>query len=437
MSVATEIARLQADRNTIRDKLIELGMATSTANLSALAAAIEDIVDQGAVQVEILEGTSYTIPAGYHNGSGTVKALTDTAGEAAKYKVQAKTVTPTKSKQSVTPDTGYYALSAVTVNAIPEAYQNVSSVTAVAGNVLVGKVFVTADGTVTTGTMANNTGAVKMTDGISLVPNGSTVRLSIPSTGAGYYDDTSTIAASYSDMANAIGLTGDNLVEGTTVLGVSGTIPNRGAVSQVLSGTTVSYTIPLGYHNGEGKVTITLEEKSVTPTKSAQTVTPTSGKVLSKVTVNAIPAAYITTTDATAVAANILSGKTAYVNGAKVTGTMTDNTGAVKMTDGISLVPNGSTVRLSIPSTGVGYYDDTATVAASYSDMATAIGLTANKIIAGNTILGVAGSVPNRGAVSATIDGLTTTSYAIPEGYHNGSGKVSLTDDIEEALAAI
>lgn len=258
MSVATEIARLQADRNTIRDKLIELGMATSTANLSALAAAIEDIVDQGAVQVEILEGTSYTIPAGYHNGSGTVKALTDTAGEAAKYKVQAKTVTPTKSKQSVTPDTGYYALSAVTVNAIPEAYQNVSSVTAVAGNVLVGKVFVTADGTVTTGTMANNTGAVKMTDGISLVPNGSTVRLSIPSTGAGYYDDTSTIAASYSDMATAIGLTANKIIAGNTILGVAGSVPNRGAVSATIDGlTTTSYTIPAGYHNGSGKVSLT------------------------------------------------------------------------------------------------------------------------------------------------------------------------------------
>lgn len=296
MSIATEIARLRADRNTIRDKLIELGIATSTANLTTLAAAIEDIVNQGAIQVEIMEGTSYTIPAGYHNGSGTVKALTDTAGEAAQYKVQAKTVTPTKSNQNVTPDTGYYALSAVTVNAIPEAYQNVSSVTATAGNVLVGKVFVTADGTVTTGTMANN-----------------------------------------------------------------------GAVSKTLDGTTVTYTIPAGYHSGSGKVTITLEEKSVTPTKSAQTITPTSGKVLSKVTVAAIPAAYITTTDATAVAANILSGKTAYVNGSKVTGTMTDNTGSG----------------------------------------------------------------------SATIDGLTTTSYTIPAGYHNGSSKVSLTGDIEEALAAI
>ena len=47
------------------------------------------------------------------------------------------------------------------------------------------------------------------------------------------------------------------------------------------------------------------------------------------------------------------------------------------------------------------------------------------------------GSMVNKGAISETIDGLTTTSYTVPDGYHNGSGKVSLTSDIENALAAI
>ena len=43
MSTATEIARLTDARNTIRDKLIELGLATSTAKLDALATAIDAI----------------------------------------------------------------------------------------------------------------------------------------------------------------------------------------------------------------------------------------------------------------------------------------------------------------------------------------------------------------------------------------------------------
>ena len=173
MSIATELTRIQTDRNTIRAKLVELGMATSTDNLTRLAAAIESLVNQGAVSVEILEGTTYTIPAGYHNGSGVVKAMTDTAGEAEKYKTQAKTATPTKKQQSITPDTGYYALSSVTVAAIPDAYQDVSSVDATAGDVLTGKIFVASDGTVTAGTMVNN-GAVSQT------LNGTTISYTIP-----------------------------------------------------------------------------------------------------------------------------------------------------------------------------------------------------------------------------------------------------------------
>ena len=265
MSISTELSRIQSDRNTIRAKLVELGMATSVDKLDALASAIEGIVNRGAVSVEILEGTSYTIPAGYHNGSGVVKALTDTQGEGEKYKTQAKTVTPTKKQQSVTPDPGYYAMSSVTVGAIPDAYQDVSSVDATAGDVLTGKIFVASDGTVVTGTMAN-----------------------------------------------------------------------QGAVSKTLDGTTISYTIPKGYHNGTGTVKIVLETKTVTPTKSAQDITPTAGKVLSKVTVAAIPDEYIDTTSANATAGDILTSKTAYVGGAKVTGTMPNNGATGGSIDGLT-----------------------------------------------------------------------------------------------------
>ena len=128
---------------------------------------------------------------------------------------------------------------------------------------------------------------------------------------------------------------------------------------------TISYTIPKGYHSGTGTVKIVLETKTVTPTKSAQDITPTAGKVLSKVTVAAIPDKYVDTTSATATAGDILTSKTAYVGGAEVTGTM-----------------------------------------------------------------------PNNGATGGSIDGLTTTSVTIPAGYTSG-GTVSLTSDIEEALAAI
>lgn len=258
MSIATQISRIETDRNTIRAKLVELGMANNTDKLDALAAAIEGLVNRGAVSVEIKEGTSYTIPAGYHNGSGTVKAISDTEGDAESYKTQAKTVTPTKKQQSITPDSGYYALESVTVNAIPDAYQDVTSVTAAAGDVLTGKVYVLADGTVTTGTM-----------------------------------------------------------------------PNNGAVNKALDVTTITYTIPKGYHSGAGKVTITLEEKTVTPSKTAQTITPTAGKVLSKVTVEKIPDEYQDVSGVTATADKVLTGSK-----------FVDSTG--KLTDG-AMVNNGDT----------------------------------------------------------------------------------------------
>lgn len=75
MSTSTEITRLQDARNTIRDKLIDLGLANSTAKLDVLATAVDGIVNNGAVSAEVTEGAAYTIPAGYHNGSGTVTGV--------------------------------------------------------------------------------------------------------------------------------------------------------------------------------------------------------------------------------------------------------------------------------------------------------------------------------------------------------------------------
>lgn len=75
MSVATYIASIETSRNTIRNKLVELGMAASSDKLEKLALAIENIINQGAVSVTVKEGDTYTIPKGYHNGSGTVSAI--------------------------------------------------------------------------------------------------------------------------------------------------------------------------------------------------------------------------------------------------------------------------------------------------------------------------------------------------------------------------
>ena len=292
VTVEEKLLSKQNSRNIIRAKLVECGLATSTDKLETLATIIDNIVNRGAVSVNIKEGETYTIPAGYHNGAGTVSGIAG-GGD---YKLEpTRTVTPTKQQQAITPASGFYGLEGVTVLSIPEIYQDVSSVTAAAGDVLAGKVIVLADGSIVAGTMVNN-----------------------------------------------------------------------GAVTKVLDAATVSYTVPKGYHSGTGKVSITLETKTVTPTKATQNVTPTAGKVLSKVTVNPIPDEYIKTDDATASAGDILDGETAYIDGVKVEGTM-----------------------------------------------------------------------PNNGAVSGSVDGITTTSKAIPAGYTSG-GSVTFDDTkICEMLDAI
>lgn len=389
MSIATELSRIQTNRNTIRAKLVELGMATSTDNLDKLAAAIENVVNQGAISVTVREGDTYTIPAGYHNGSGTVSGV---AG-GGNYSLQSKNATPTKRQQSVTPDSGYYGLSDVTIAPIPDAYQDVTSVTATAGEVLTGKIIVAADGTVITGTMTNN-----------------------------------------------------------------------GAVSKTLDVTTISYTIPKGYHSGAGKVQLVLETKTVTPTKSAQDITPTAGKVLSKVTVAAIPDNFVDTTDADAVAADILEDKTAYVGSVKVTGTMPNNGAVTKSLDGNTksyTIPkgyhNGSGVvsittetksatptkaaQTIVPSTGkVLTSVSVAAIPEAYQDV-TGVTAEAADVLDGEKIVDatgkvLTGSMPNNGSTSGSIDGLTNTSVTIPAGYTSG-GTINLTSDIEDALAAI
>ena len=389
MSIATEISRIQTDRNTIRNKLIDFGLAESTSDLDALATAVDGIANCGAVSAQVQEGDTYTIPKGYHNGSGTVSGV---AG-GGNYNLQSKTVTPTKQQQAITPDSGYYGLSDVTVNAIPQAYQDVSSVTAAAGDVLTGKVIVTADGKVTAGTMANN-GAVSkvLTAGdpsytvpqgyhtgagtVSIDPEAKTVTPTksqqTVSPSEGKVLSTVTVGAipdQYVDSSDATATAAQILDGATAYVGgelIEGSMPNNGAANQTLDTTTQSYTIPAGYHSGEGTVNVSLETKSATPTKSPQTISPTAGKLLSSVSVAAIPDAYQNVTGVTATAADVLTGK-AIVNAA------------------------GETVQ---------------------------------------------GSMPNNGAVNGSFDGLTTTSYTVPAGYTSG-GSVSLTDDIETALAAI
>lgn len=163
MSIQSEITRITGLKSRIRSQLITLGLAQSGATLSDCTNAIEGIENQGSITATVQEGDTFTIPAGYHNGSGTVSGVSGGGN----YNLQSKTVTPTKKQQAITSDAGYYGLSDVTVNAIPDNYSDVSNVTAEAGDVLKNKVFVNASGVETVGTMINRGKVTATIDGLT------------------------------------------------------------------------------------------------------------------------------------------------------------------------------------------------------------------------------------------------------------------------------
>lgn len=283
MSTQTEITRLQTARNKLRTWLVSLGLAASTDKLGALADKAAAIKNNGAIDAQVKEGESYTIPAGYHNGSGTVKG----AAGGGNYTLQAKSVTPTKEQQSITADQGYYGLSGVTVGAIPENYQDVSATTAAPGDVLANKVFIDADGVTQAGTMPDNGAVSKVLDATAgnqeyTVPAGkhsgagkvSVVLETKSATPAEAAQDITptkgkvlgkvtvgAIPAKYKDVSGVTAGAGDVLdgkfIVDATGAKIEGTMANNGAISKTIDGLTqTSVDIPAGYTSG-GTVSLT------------------------------------------------------------------------------------------------------------------------------------------------------------------------------------
>ena len=152
--------------------------------------------------------------------------------------LQSKTVTPTTSQQSVTPDTGYDGLSSVTVNAMPSG--TMGTPTAAKGNVSNHSISVTPSVTNTAGYITGGT------------VNGT-----------------------------AVSVSASELVSGSETKTANGTYDVTNLAEVVVN---VPATTP------------TLQSKTATPSESQQTITADSGyDGLSQVTVGAIPNTYVGT----------------------------------------------------------------------------------------------------------------------------------------------
>lgn len=313
-TIAGHIERIEDSKVVIIDKLTKWESLTGTEGgwqIDDAALALDKIDTFELGEVELTQAEK-------EFGPGYYKRFTIKAGDiTGVYKLQEKIITPTKARQVITADPDYDALSTVTVEPIPAAYQNVTGVTATADQVLAGAVFVDSTGEPVDGIMANN-----------------------------------------------------------------------GDFAAVLDTVTTNITIPQGYHSGNSTVDVALEEKVVDFAPAGQTVTPSAGKVLSKVTVNAAP------TTTVSIDAEPVKQNDGYYKVSATTGTGYINNGSASVTLNpiTELTVSGTKVSVN-----KGYTDSEISVDLAVADS----DLTAVNIKSGVELFGIAGTFTN----SDTVEG--------------------------------
>ena len=177
-------------------------------------------------------------------------------------------------------------------------------------------------------------------------------------------------------------------------------MPKIPAEDTVLDINNTEKQIDKGYHLAEGRVHIVTEEKTVTQNG---TVIPSEGKVLSKVIVNVDNSPN-------------LQEKT--VSPSKEIQTVVSDEGY----DGLSKVIIEAIADI---------YADISGVTASAEDVLE------GKSFVSSAGENVAGAMKNMADSGISIDGMINEAVPIPSGFYNGMGYATITDSIENELAAL
>lgn len=416
---SVEVA-IAGDTPNYQSKAISPSTSVQTVTADSGYDALSDVT-VNAIQTETKSVTSngtYKPTNGKYFSSVTVNVPSET------FNTQTKTVTPTESTQTISPDNGYNGLSTVTVNPISSTYIGsavptkgattitpnsksqtaISSGTYATGNITVSAVptetkNITANGTYTpsngkyfSSVNVNVVGDAFDTQSKSITPTESE-QIVTPDAG---YDGLSSvtvgaISSTYvgSDVTRKSAMTITPSTSAQTAVSagtyVTGNITIAAMKSGELntpsvnaSGLVTASVKTSGYLANTITKTLQLNTKgatTITPSTSSQTAISAGTYATGNITVGAIPNNYIDTSDATAAASNIIQNKTAYIKGKKVTGTMPSKGAA-------TITPNttGQTIAAGQYLTGAQTIKGDAN-------------LVPENIISGKSIFGVSGSI--------------------------------------------
>lgn len=246
-----------------------------------------------------------------------------------------------------------------------------SDANASAGNILSGKTAY-VNGAKITGTMGNRETGDYGADGSAV--SGNTLWLSVP--GSAFYGTGARIGISDGDFASA------NIRGDKNIFGLQGSMTIRdsgdyAADASSVSGTTLKLSVPdSAFYGDSANITITDAQFTAANIKTGQNLFGITGTF---------------TSDANATAAQILTGRTAYVNGSKITGTMPDRAGD---TAAVASAVSGTTLRLRA---SAGYRDGTN----DYVTLSDGDWIAAN-IVSGKNIFGVTGNALKVESASGT-----------------------------------